>query len=305
MRQQLRAFKLANSAVVVKNGRTVISMHRQNSADTMYLINSTQKSMTAAMILKAANAGKLSLSDKLSKYYPQITGSDQVTIKNLLNMTYGLDYRVGYRGIKHYVSDEATLQQAAENTAFDAAKLGKWHYTSLNFVLLSGILSQTLGKSYEQLYQEEFIKPLGLKHTIFAWDKQRQLYPWVPGHINGKVYPFNKTLLATHNDLGAGSLLMSTPDLAKVMYYILAGKLLTAKDHQYIQTSSLKNGYNCGYYHRRGIAAANGAGDGYYTFFRSTNDGRTMLLLQTNQTKGNFKQIKRFINNLMKSVTKM
>ena len=75
--------------------KPVLNYATNNSTDTSYLINSVQKSMTAAMVMREVQKGKLSLDYKLSKYYPNVDGADSVKISNLLDMTSGLDLQQG------------------------------------------------------------------------------------------------------------------------------------------------------------------------------------------------------------------
>ena len=62
-----------------------------NTPSLYYQIGSIQKAMTALLlILKQVDIGKLSLDTKLDKFYPQINGSNKITIKDLLYMRSGL-----------------------------------------------------------------------------------------------------------------------------------------------------------------------------------------------------------------------
>ena len=46
--------------------------------------------MTALLILKQIQSGKITFDTKLSEFYPQIPGSQQISIKNMLYMRSGL-----------------------------------------------------------------------------------------------------------------------------------------------------------------------------------------------------------------------
>ena len=51
--------------------------------------------LTATMVMREVEKGKLSLDDSLSKFYPTVPGAEYVKIRNLLNMTSGLDIQPG------------------------------------------------------------------------------------------------------------------------------------------------------------------------------------------------------------------
>jgi len=61
-----------------------------NDGATVYNIASLTKTFTAALILKLQEKGKLSIQDKLSKYYPAFPNGDKITIQHLLTHTSGL-----------------------------------------------------------------------------------------------------------------------------------------------------------------------------------------------------------------------
>ena len=61
-----------------------------NDANTIFQIASVTKQFTAAVILKLVEMKKMSLSDKLDKYYKGFPNGDSITIERLLTHTSGL-----------------------------------------------------------------------------------------------------------------------------------------------------------------------------------------------------------------------
>ena len=104
MRRAINRLGIKDSVLVTSNMKPVLNYATNNSTDTSYLINSVQKSMTAAMVMREVQKGKLSLKDKLSKYYPNVAGAQKVRISNLLDMTSGLDLEKGQElGTKKFI----------------------------------------------------------------------------------------------------------------------------------------------------------------------------------------------------------
>lgn len=67
-----------------------------NDAKSIFRIYSITKSFTSTMILKLVELKKLSLSNKLSKFYPGFPKGDSITIEHLLTHTSGIyDYTRG------------------------------------------------------------------------------------------------------------------------------------------------------------------------------------------------------------------
>ena len=69
------------------NGR--IEPNVPASPSMRYAIGSVSKQFTAAAILMLAEEGKLSLDDKVGKWFPNLTRANDITIRNLLSMTSG------------------------------------------------------------------------------------------------------------------------------------------------------------------------------------------------------------------------
>lgn len=307
MRHAIDRLGVKGSVLVIKHGRPWLNYATANKADTSYLINSVQKSMTAAMIMREVQKGKISLDDRLSKYFPDITGAQDVKISNLINMTSGLDLAEGESlGTKKFVSDKNNLEADIAKTAYNPKMLGKWHYTAVNYVYLCGILSKIEKKSYEQLFKKTYIDPLKLKHTEFLWSDEKQLHKsnWVPGYEkHGDKYKrvsHAKALQDAHNELGAGSIVMSNADLARTISAMLGGSLLTNQSRSILFKGEKPKYYNGGFYNLHDYKVANGAGAGYYTFLRSTNDGKEMIIIQSNRTKkGVFFKTRNKVNQIM------
>ncbi|WP_345739789.1 MULTISPECIES: D-alanyl-lipoteichoic acid biosynthesis protein DltD [Lactobacillus] len=307
VRHAIDQLGIKGSVLVIKNNKTWLKYSTANKADTSYLINSVQKSMTAAMIMREIEAKKLSLKTKLSRFYPTVAGADQITIANLLDMTSGLDIKSGQTlGTDDFVSDADNFKADVKKTVFNKQQFGKWHYTSLNYVYLCGILAQLEKKTYEQMFEKTFVKPLKLKHTVFLWADPAALKAsgWVHSYnyLDGKYHrvKYSQVVADAHNELGAGSVAMSDSDLAKVVREMLVGKLLTNSSRSVLYHGKAPKYYNGGFYNTKVFKSANGAGDGYFTFLRTTNDGKNMIIIQSNRVDHKkFSYLKKRIDHIM------
>ena len=304
MRQQLKHFGIKGTFLVLKDGKIFDRFANANKVDTSYMINSTQKYMTAGMILRGVELHKLTLDDKLAKFYPNVAGAKKVSIRDLLNMTSGLSLRNGFK-LNHqpYISDRHTLALAQENTVFNSFMYGKWKYDSLNYVFLSGIISKIYHMTFEDAFKMLYIKPLHLKHTAFVWDAiSNGDSDLVQGYVNGKPYNNQKLLRDAHADLGAGSLVSSNSDMVKILHYIFSNDFVNNIFWQdYFKGRSSFTRYYAGFYDKGTYYSANGAGSGYYTLLRTSKDFKTLILFQTNRTQsGKFNLSKIHINSIMK-----
>src|SRR5579859_5014828 len=67
-----------------------VAAKKPNDAHSICQIGSITKQFTSAVILQLQRSEKLSVQDKLSKYFPQLPHGDSITLENLLTHTSGL-----------------------------------------------------------------------------------------------------------------------------------------------------------------------------------------------------------------------
>ena len=74
-----KAFGMAD----IENGRAL-------TTNSSFRIGSVTKQFTATAILMLVQDGKLSLEDKLSKFFPDVANASEITIRQMLNHTAGI-----------------------------------------------------------------------------------------------------------------------------------------------------------------------------------------------------------------------
>jgi CubicO group peptidase (beta-lactamase class C family) len=174
---QLNRFN--GSVLVAKNGRIIyekafgyqdVSKTILNTSNTIYQIGSTTKEFTAAVVLKLAEQHKLSIEDKLSKYFPDFKRGDEITIKHLLTHTSGI-----YEILRdHTAFNESTQPRSKErmlsffiNKPLDFDPGTHYSYCNSGYILLGLIIEKVTGKSYEQVVKDLILTPLSMDHSGF------------------------------------------------------------------------------------------------------------------------------------------
>ena len=78
--------------ILLQKGYGVKNLENKSTNDeySIYQIASVTKSFTATVILKLVELKKISLTDKLSKYYSGFPNGDSITIEHLLRHTSGI-----------------------------------------------------------------------------------------------------------------------------------------------------------------------------------------------------------------------
>jgi CubicO group peptidase (beta-lactamase class C family) len=183
MHAQVNVNEFTGTVLVARKGKVIYEKafgladrewNVPNTIDTKFEIGSITKQFTAACVLQLANEGKLSLDDKLSKYFPDFPKADSVTIHMLLTHTSGIkDYtelpEFGKMATRPIEKD--TMVALIKKQPFDFSPGTKWHYSSSGYYLLGYIIEKVTGKSYSDYVFENVIQKAGLKNTcVNRWD---------------------------------------------------------------------------------------------------------------------------------------
>jgi len=289
----------SGSLLVVKNGKPVYQTSRgysnyanglSNEKNTAYEIDSVQKTLTAALVMKEVQNGKLSLTDKLSKFYPSIPGSNKITIRQMLDMTSGLV--LSEVGPDQILPDSGIIAADINSVHFSELSYKKWNYQPVNFNLLCGILEQITGKSYQRLFTKTYIKKLHLKHTIFAYDEKPGIEKAAgynnPDPLSARLdykNAFYTKKFFEFDELGTGQVYMSVNDLYKVEKYIMRGKMLSKKSRKILFKKGSVSTYGGGMYHGKNDNFANGWGYGFQGIAHISNNGKDAVILLENYSR--------------------
>jgi D-alanyl-D-alanine carboxypeptidase len=154
------------------------------TANQTYEIGSQTKLMTAVIILQMAEDGKLDLDARASTYLSTetiqgIANTDTVTVRQLLNMTSGIENYTEVRdaeGIPLFVRAllENPDQVFGPQQALDLARGipavsapgGDFFYTNTNYLLLGQIVEQQSGKSFFDVLKAGIFDPAGMTSTV-------------------------------------------------------------------------------------------------------------------------------------------
>ncbi|MFD1610518.1 serine hydrolase domain-containing protein [Sphingomonas tabacisoli] len=131
-----------------------------------YPIASVSKQITAAAILLLAEDGKLSLDDKVSKYLPELTDADKVTLRQLLSHTSG--YRdfwpqnYAFSAMLKPTAPDGILDRWAK-VPLDFAPGSQWQYSNTGFVAAGLIVEKVSGEPLMRFLQQRIFQPLHMK----------------------------------------------------------------------------------------------------------------------------------------------
>ena len=244
--------KFMGSIAVSQNGKLLYTkaigfsdMETSKKADTntKYRIGSISKMFTAVLVLKATEENKISLSQTLDKYFPEIENSNKITVENLLNHRSGIH---NFTDDPAYMTYNTKAQSAKEMIAIiakgksDFAPNSKAAYSNSNYVILSYILEKIYSTPYAKILQTKIITPLGLKNTYFGGKTNLQNNECYSYRQEGKWVKEAETDLSI--PMGAGAILSTPTDLTIFIQQLFAGKLISDKSLSLMKTINEKYG---------------------------------------------------------------
>lgn len=146
-------------------GRQSAGPEAPNTA-AAYPIASVSKQITAAAILLLAEDGKLSLDDPVSKYLPELTDADRISIRQLLSHTSGYrDYwpqNYAFSAMFKPVQPQGILDRWAK-APLDFAPGSQWQYSNTGFVAAGLIVEKVSGEPFMRFLQRRIFAPLSMK----------------------------------------------------------------------------------------------------------------------------------------------
>jgi CubicO group peptidase (beta-lactamase class C family) len=234
-----KLYKFNGSALVAKNGSILLNKgygYRNaedkvaNDEQTIFQLGSVTKQFTSAVILKLQEEKKLSVLDKLSKYFPGYPKGDSITIEQLLTHTSGI---YNYTNDGYFMSNEVTKPANREkmmalfrDKPLDFSPGTNWSYSNSGYSLLGYIIEAVTKKPYEQAVRKYIFTPLQMTHSGFDFthlknnakatgyfklnDKEKERAPIVDSSVSfsaGAIYSTTGDLYLWHKALQKNNIL--------------------------------------------------------------------------------------------------
>ncbi len=166
-------------AVAVSQNGKVVASRAYGSADlerdvplspsSILDAGSVVKQFVAASVLLLVEDGKLSLTEDIRKYIPELhdTGH-KVTLDHLLTHTGGIRDWTAMRSLSE--GDPTAVAWAFRQRGLNFAPGEEWSYSNSGYELLKEIVARTSGMSFSDFTQKRLWEPLKMKSTIYLHD---------------------------------------------------------------------------------------------------------------------------------------
>lgn len=258
------------------------------SSQRLFPIASFQKAITGLAIQQLIGQHRLSLNAKLSKYFPQIQNSQQITIRNLLTHTSGLAdaKQIAPQPLRTVKANE----QFTQHNYTVMQQPGNWHYANVNYGILAMIVSKVSGESYYTYVKKHIFKPERLTGMQFFNQvaSSRKVTPSLTNadfkydHHETNSWRYLQREMSA--EYGAGQVL-ATPDSYWQFIQILLQNDQLVKKYQSIKFTQSATPYYGGFYIHPNELHANGSYDGYAcTVFVNTKTKKAIMLFSNNIT---------------------
>lgn len=290
------------SLAIMKDGKIVLAKgygkgEIKTGADvtpeTLFGAGSVTKQFTCACIFLLAEDGKLSIHDKVAKYFPKLTKAGDITLYDLMSHVsgypdyYPLDF-VDRRMAKSIALDKLIEEYAGGKLDFEPGT--RWSYSNTGYIILGRVIEKVSDKSFDKFLEERILKPVGLEHSI------QEPKPGTKGVATGHTSFFLGEAEPAKPEAdgwiqAAGGLFTTPSDLLKWDLALMEGKVVKPESYLLMTTGrKLADGrvrnYGCGLgiNQRDGetIVQHSGAVSGFLAFNVMIPRTKSGLVLMTN-----------------------
>ncbi|GEM_PF-914135 len=225
IRAEMAASSIPGAAVAITRGNEVLLVrgygHDSRGAPvtggTLFRVASLSKSFTSLAVLQLADAGRLSLDDRVVEHLPELRLADPrgagITVRQLLDQTSGLADQTS-SDLDRTQPTSTTEAVASMSSAHLVAAPGtRWNYHNPNYHLAARLVEMASGEEFEHYLHHHVFQPAGMdatSTTIMSTDPVADL---APGHVVAYGKPIAAEGLTTF-EAGAGGVVSTAADMA-------------------------------------------------------------------------------------------
>lgn len=269
---------------VYAGGVASLSDQAPMNSGYVFRIGSNTKTFIGTVFLQLVEEGKLSLDDKVSKYFPNYPKADAITLAMLCNMTSGIpDYTrntlwgnvMEAAPAKRWTPQELLAWAFSENFLFEPGT--KFSYSNSNTILLGIIIEKITGNSLEAEIRQRITQPLQLTQTALITSGTGFPGPHARGYYEGSFVAGNdQTEKYDYSYIWAAGSAYSTPhELQRYVEALVGGGLLSPvmqrRRLEEMRELAPRLAYGLGMFRRGSFYGHNGTVTGYTSSMYHSN----------------------------------
>jgi len=258
-----------------------------NDADTKFQVASITKQFTGTVILKLVELKKMSLTDKLSKYYPGFANGDSISIEQLLTHTSGM----------HNLTEEDTviektneLQQIAFIKTFkpDFVPGSSWHYSNSGYIMLGYIIQKVSGMSYYEAVRQYIFAPLHMNNSGFDFAQVTGNDRSIGYNVLNDTIQQAAAVTDSTVPFAAGAIYSTVKDMYQwhrgLQQYKIVSKALMDKAYQPCSKNNYGYGWQLDSLYGKRIISHSGAISGFGSNFARVPEEDLCIILLSNKS---------------------
>lgn len=223
-----------NGKIIFQKGYGVSNLetNEKNSTTGNFNIGSLTKQFTAFSILLLAEKNKLSLNDKLIKFFPDFNKKvgNAITIKELLTHSSGIidHYAFVDTNIVKHATDQEVLAAVSNIDSTYFVPGTKYQYSNTAYCLLAMIIEKLSGISYADYVRKNIFQPLSMSRSrVLQIGKsiEKRVYGYDTAENNFKKLDAGESIFFSTE--GDGGIYTSVSDYLKWFGSLQTGKLLS------------------------------------------------------------------------------
>lgn len=302
VRDSLKAF--SGQILVARGGNIVLhraygladrEASRRNSVETGFDIGSLTKQFTAAAIVALVQDARLSVSDTLGAFFPELSGEKlRISLHQLLTHSSGFPQ---YSGEDYDLLTAAGLEGWMDTVSLEFTPGERFRYSNPGYSILALVVEKVSGLPFEKFVQVRLLRPAGLRKTGY------RVPNWSVGNLavgyndsEGRVgTPLDRLWFddgPSWNLRGNGGMLSTAWELYQWQQSLTLGKVLSPNSVQRLVSGHVETGrpgrqYGYGWYATRDAAGRTftdhtGGNGSFFTLLRWYGVPDVVLVVTSN-----------------------
>ncbi|WP_223787173.1 serine hydrolase domain-containing protein [Marinicella meishanensis] len=192
--------------------------------DDLFYIASISKQFTAGIVFQLVNEGRVQLSDRITKYVPNLPQAyESITISQLLYHTSGVREYTSlmlFRGddsrLQNRMSGQHALQLISQQNTLDFEPGSQFRYSSSGYVLLARMIETIENQSFRSVVEKRIFGPLRMEESHVDDDHgdviENRVISYQPGGESSSSW---RRWLKHFDVVGDGGVFTTISDMAK------------------------------------------------------------------------------------------
>lgn len=229
----------------------------KNNEKTLFVIASVTKQFTASAIMLLRERGKLSVNDRIIKFFPEYKYGKDITVSDLLRMRSGIpDYLnmklnslfpKGYDSYNHSAEENRKyIKKAIFGFKLSFKPASKYEYTNSGYFLLAEIIEKVTKTSYKDFLNKEIFEKSGMSSTGFIDDNLNNKNLAEPHYY--KKDDINNYYKVKGMTFGGSDIVSNAEDLNKWANALSANIIINQSSLDIMRSTAENKDYGCGLY---------------------------------------------------------